>query len=66
MTIPQPWDWREITFQDLSSGSLKWVVIRYGGDNRTNHPFEQDNPLVIEPLANVSQENVTIEFSSKP
>jgi len=68
LSVPSPWDWREITFFPGSSGSLKWVIIRYGGDNRTNNPFTTNNPLVIQEGANVNVDNETvkIEFSSKP
>ena len=58
-TTPNYWDWKEITFFSGSSGSLKWAIIRYGG-------WFTNQPLVIEAGANISQENVTIEFFSQP
>ena len=48
LSLPDYWPWKEITFGPEASGSLKWVIIRYGG-------------LVIDGGADVSQENVTIE-----
>jgi len=67
-TTPNYWDWNEITFMSGASGSLKWVVLRYGGGGYLpgpGFPGHRNTPLVIEGGANVSQENVTIEFSSE-
>ena len=67
-TIPSHWDWGEITFFSGSSSLLKNIILRYGGGNcKSGAGCERWNtPLVIQDGANVSQDNVEIEFCSPP